>query len=81
MLTTIVFRLKIDFVVIATTIADNIITTTIVNIIIDKFDFVITNIYFISAAINMCCTTFKFKKLLKAKNKRSTESLNKNCIH
>ena len=79
-LTTIVFCLRIDFIIIATTIVNMIIAITIVNIIIDKFDFIITNIYFIFVAINTCYIIFEFEKILKAKNKRSIESLNENYI-
>ena len=81
MLTTIVFRLKINFVVVATAIADTAIMITIVDIVVDKFDFIMTNMYFIFAATDTRCTTSKFKKTLKTKNKCSTESLNENCIH
>ena len=80
-LTTIVFCLEIDFIIIATTIVNITIAITIVNIIIDKFNFIITNIYFISVAINTCYIIFKFEKILKAKNRRSTESLNENFIY
>ena len=75
--TTFIFRLKIDFVVIATTIVNIIIAITIADIIIHKFDFIIMNMCFIFAAINTHYTTSKFKKTLKAKNKRSIENLNK----
>ena len=81
MLTTIVLRLKIDFVVAATIIIDIIIATTITDIVVNKFNFVMTNICFIFAAIDTRYTTSKFKKILKTKNKRSIESLNENCIH
>ena len=74
-LTTIIFCLKIDFIVVV------VVETTIVDIVVDKFDFVMTNMCFISVAIDTRCTTFKFKKILKVKNKRSAESLNENCIH
>ena len=40
-----------------------------------------TNIYFIFVAINTRYMTFEFKKILKAKNKRSIENLNENYIH
>ena len=73
--TTIISCLKIDFIVI---VIDKII---IIDIVIDKLDFVMTNIYFIFTAIDTCCTTSKFKKTLKTKNKRSIKSLNENCIH
>ena len=39
------------------------------------------NMRFIFAATNTYYTTSKLKKTLKIKNKRSTESLNKNNIH
>ena len=81
MSTTIVFRLKIDFVIVATTIVDIIIATTIADIDVNKFNFVMINMCFISVAINTRYTTSKFEKILKAKNKRLTESLNENCIH
>ena len=71
-LTTIVFRLKINFVVVA---------TTIIDIIVDKFNFVMMNMRFISIAINTRCIISKLKNALKIKNKRSIESLNENCIH
>ena len=68
-LVTIIFRLKIDFIIIITTIVDIIIATIIINIIVDNFNFITTNIYFISAAINTRYTTSKFEKTSKAKNK------------
>ena len=40
-----------------------------------------TNMCFIFAAIDTRYTTSEFEKTLKTKNKRSTESLNENCIH
>ena len=70
MSTTTAFHLKISFVVVATAIAD---------IVVDKFNFVMTSMCFIFAHTR--CTTSKFEKTLKTKNKRSTESLNENCIH
>ena len=79
--TTFVFRLKIDFVVVVTTIADIVVAITIVDIIVNKFDFVMTNMYFIFVAINTRCTTSKFEKTLKIMNIRSVESLNENYIH
>ena len=72
MSTTFVFYLKISFVVVA---------TMIIDIVINKLNFVIINIYFIFVAIDTRCTTSKLKKTLKMKNKRSTESLNENCIY
>ena len=77
---TIIFCLKINFIIVTTTIVD-IIATTTVNIIINKFNFVMTNMCFIFAAIDTRCTTSKFKKTLKTKNKRSIKSLNENCIY
>ena len=74
------FSLKIDFVAFVTVIVD-IIATTIIDIVIDKFDFVMTNMYFIFIAINTRCTTFEFEKILKVKNKRSIEYLNESCIY
>ena len=79
--TTIVFCLKINFVVVATAIADIIVTITIIDIVVNKFDFVMTNICFIFVVIDTRYTTPKFEKTLKAKNRRSIESLNENCIH
>ena len=64
--TTIVFYLKINFIIIA---------ITIVNIAVNKFNFVMMNMRFISTAINTHYT------ILKMKNKRSTENLNENCIY
>ena len=78
---TIVFRLKIDFIIVTITIIDIVITTTIVDIVVDKLNFVMTNMCFIFVAINTHCTMSKFKRTLKAKNKRSIKSLNENCIH
>ena len=81
MLITIVFRLKIKFVVVTTMIVNIAVATIIVNIIIDKFNFVMTSICFIFVAINTRCTTLKLTKILKIKNKRLTKSLNGNCIY
>ena len=58
-----------------------IVATTIVDIIVNKFDFVMTNMCFISAAIDTRYTMSKFEKILKTKNRRSIKSLNENCIH
>ena len=71
-LTIIILCLKIDFVIVA---------TTIVDIVIDKLDFIMTSMRFISAATDTHCITSKLKEILKIKNKRSAESLNENCIH
>ena len=86
--TTIVFRLKINFIVIATTIINivatiivDIVTTTIVDIVVNKLNFVMTNMCFIFVAIDTRYITLKFEKTLKTKNKRSIESLNENYIH
>ena len=54
--TTIVFYLKINFIIIA---------ITIVNIAVNKFNFVMMNMRFISTAINTHYTTSKFKKIKK----------------
>ena len=60
-----------------TTIADIVVATTI----IDKLNFIMTNICFIFTAINTHYTTSKFEKTLKTKNKLLIESLNENCIY
>ena len=63
-LVTIVFHLKIDLIVFTTIIID-IAATTIVDIIINKFNFVMTNIYFILIAIGTRCIILNSKKHLK----------------
>ena len=73
---TIVFYLKIDFVVIV--VIDE---AAIADIVVDKFNFVMTNMCFIFAAIDTRCITSKLEKTLKIKNKHSIENLNKNYIH
>ena len=77
---TIIFRLKINFVVVATIII-NIAATAITDIVVNKFNFIMTSMCLIFTATDTRCTTSKFKKILKTKNKHSTESLNENCIH
>ena len=79
--TKIVFHLKIDFVIIVVIVIIAVVVVVAVDIVIDKFDFVMTNMYFIFVVINTRYTTSEFKRTLKAKNKRSTENLNENYIH
>ena len=81
MSTTFIFHLKFNFAVVATTIVDIVITITIINIIINKFNFIIMNMHFISAAIDTHYTISTLEKILKMKNKCSIENLNENCIH
>ena len=72
---TIVFHLKIDFVVIV------VVEVTIVDIVVNKLNFIMTNMCFIFIAIDTRYTTSELKKTLKVKNRRSIKSLNENYIH